>query len=247
MTGCSLSAVAPTSGRPVVTPWHAKLSNSRTFSILGISSSVFCSGLYKESSTGLEKCRGFCCGWCENRSVLFHHFPLCVVMNWYQRNVTESSCVAFVVASTRSYLLPCSFSCTLLSSTSCHSDHKYFVSCSYQQRCIYSLHCLSAFCSYSLIPHVSSFPVNLPASDFYIIFFSCPTLAQLPSDFSFVWCIFFPPFLCSVACEMHWTVALPRSIIQWERDKSIELWECTLSSVCCRGQDRLSVIQFYVV
>lgn len=77
---------------------------------------------------------------------------------------------------------------------------------------------LFAFLSNStLIFYVSSLSVNLPFSNFYLIFFSCPKLAQLSTDFSFVWCIFFPPFLRSAVCETHGIVELPRNIIQWGR------------------------------
>lgn len=61
-----------------------------------------------------------------------------------------------------------------------------------------------------------------------------------------LWCIFFSLFSCSAVCEMHWTVELPRSIKQRGRDKSIELQECTLSSVCCLRQDSFPVVQLYL-
>lgn len=121
-------------------------------------------------------------------------------------------------------LIPTAAFC-LSSSTFRLSDRKFFfVSCTHQQRCIYSLHCLFAFSSYStLILHVSSLPVNLPASDFYK--FSFLALSCHSCHLTFL--------LCDVSFFLHSYVL--------QCVKRTELWSCQEASY---SEEEIKVLNY---
>lgn len=146
------------------------------------------------------------------------------------------------------YLLLRFYSCTLLSSTPCSPitnsslflapiDRDEFIPSIASWHLVHILLLFSVFLSYLWI-YFSRFFVSF--SFLALSWHSCHL------TFLYVMYLFFPLLSCSAVCEMHWTVELPRSIKQWGKDKSIELQECTLSSVCCHRQDWFPVVQLYL-
>lgn len=228
-----------TSGSPAVVPW--------SFSAPG-EVPVSHHGLLKGSRAGLGVQRFLPWLLWEQTFSAPSSFWLCLVIDCQQRNGVESSCAAFV-SPNPSFLLLHSYSWALSSSTSCKNllaitnslflspiDRDEFIPSIASCHLVNILLLFSMFLSYLWI----YFPQIFVSFSFLALSWHSCHLTFL------LWCIFFSLFSCSAVCEMHWTVELPRSIKQWGRDKSIELQECTLSSVCCLRQNSFPVVQLYL-